>query len=220
MEELKPNEQRSKNAIILIWIVLVMDVISIISSCLQYDLLKTASNGGEISQEFAASNDLREQVIAIIYIIVSILSAITFIQWFRRAYYNLHLKVNNLSHTEGWAAGSWFVPIINLFRPYQIMKELFQETNLFLKRNDIYTYEHFSVSSLGLWWTLWIIARFVGQFVFKYSLKAETIDELIISTIASMVENCVGIFLAIITVRIIEQYSSIELLLHKEKTVE
>ncbi|MDD5149340.1 MAG: DUF4328 domain-containing protein [Flavobacterium sp.] len=220
MQDLKPNEQRSQNAILLIWIALAMNCISLISSYFQYDLLQTAANGGKISAEDITSNDNREQAIGIIQIIVFAVSAITFIQWFRRAYFNLHLRVNHLSHSEGWAAGCWFVPIINLFRPYQIMKELFQETHLFLKRNDIFTNEHFSTSSLSLWWTFWIIDRFFGQFVFKYSMKAETIDELTTSTIAEMVSNGIGIVLAIITVNIITEYSKLEPLMHKVKIVE
>ena len=77
MQDLKPNEQRSQNAIILFWITLVLNAISIISSYFQYDLLQTAANGGEISTEYATSNDNREQAIGIIQIIVFVISAIT-----------------------------------------------------------------------------------------------------------------------------------------------
>lgn len=220
MQDLKPNEQRSQNAILLIWIALALNCISLVSSYFQYDLLQTAANGGEISTESVTSNDNREQAIGIIQLIVFVLSAITFIQWFRRAYFNLHLRVNHLSETEGWAAGCWFVPIVNLYRPYQIMKELFQETHLFLKRNDVHTSKHFSVSSLSLWWTFWIIDRFFGQFVLKYSMKAETIDELTTSTIAQLISNGIGIVLAIITINIITEYSKLEPLLHKVKITE
>lgn len=220
MQELKPNEQRSQNAILLIWIALAMNCISLISSYFQYDLLQTAANGGEISTEYATSNDNREQAIGIIQIIVFAVSAITFIQWFRRAYFNLHLRVNHLSHSEGWAAGCWFVPIVNLFRPYQIMKELFQATHFFLKRNEMHTREHLSTSSLGLWWTFWIIDRIFGQFVFKYSMKADTIDELTTSTIAQLISNGIGIILAIITINIITEYSKLELVMYKVKSTE
>ncbi|TRX16514.1 DUF4328 domain-containing protein [Flavobacterium franklandianum] len=102
-----------------------MNCISLVSSHFQYDLLKMTENGGEISAESVTSNDNREQAIGIIQIVVFILSAITFIQWFRLAYFNLHLRVNRLSYSDGWAAGCWFMPIVNLFRPYQIMKKLF-----------------------------------------------------------------------------------------------
>ena len=220
MQALKPNVQRSKNAIILIWIALAMNIISLISSYFQYDLLQTAANGGEISIEYATSNDNREQVIGIIQIIVFVVSAITFIQWFRRAYFNLHLRVNHLSHSEGWAAGCWFVPIVNFFRPYQIMKELFQATHLFLKRNEVHTREHFSITTLSLWWTFWIIDRLFGQFVFKYSMKAETLEELTTSTIAQIVGNGIGIVLAIVTVKVIKEYSDLETLMHKVKSRE
>ena len=220
MQDLKPNEQRSQNAILLIWIALAMNCISLVSSYFQYDLLQTAANGGEISAEDITSNDNREQAIGIIQLIIFVVSAITFIQWFRRAYFNLHLRVNRLSHSEGWAAGCWFVPIVNLFRPYQIMKELFQATHLFLKRNEVHTREHFSMPSLSLWWTFWIIDRFVGQFVLKYSMKADTIEELTTSTIAQLISNGIGIVLAIITINIITEYSKLELVLHKVKITE
>jgi Domain of unknown function (DUF4328) len=220
MQALKPNEQRSQNAILLIWIALAMNCISLVSSYFQYDLLQTAANGGEISTEFATSNDNREQAIGIIQIIVFVVSAITFIQWFRRAYFNLHLRVNRLSHSEGWAAGCWFMPIVNLFRPYQIMKELFQETQLFLKRNEVHTSEHLAMPSLSLWWAFWIINWFVGRFVFKYSMKAETIDELTRSTIGQIISNAIGIVLAIITINIITEYSKLEPLMHKVKITE
>jgi hypothetical protein len=220
MQALKPNEQRSQNAILLIWIALAMNIISLISSYFQYVLLKAAANGETISIEYATSNDNREQAIGIIQIIVFVLSAITFIQWFRRAYFNLHLRVNHLSETEGWAAGCWFVPIMNFYKPYQIMKELFQATHFFLKRNEVHTREHLSIASLGLWWTFWIIDCFVGRFVLKYSLKAETIEELTTTTIAQIISNGIGIILAIITVKIIKEYSSLERLFHKVKIAE
>ena len=197
-----------------------INCISLISSYFQYDLLQTAANGGEISIEYATSNDNREQAIGIIQIIVLVVSAITFIQWFRRAYFNLHLRVNHLSHSEGWAAGCWFVPIVNFFRPYQIMKELFQATHLFLKRNEVHTREHFSITTLSLWWTFWIIDRLFGQFVFKYSMKAETLEELTFSTIAQLIVNGLGIVLAIITVKVIKEYSSLKTLMHKMRSTE
>ena len=128
MENLKPNRQSAKNAITLIWIILVLEIVSLISGYFQYDLLQTVVNGGDISMEAADSNDSREQIIGIIYMIAYVISAVTFIQWFRRAYFNLHSLVPNLTYTEGWAAGSWFVPVIGFFRPYQIMVELYNKT--------------------------------------------------------------------------------------------
>jgi hypothetical protein len=176
--------------------VLVFEIVSFISAYFQYDLLRVSSIGGEISPDTITANETSEIVVGLLSAITYIISAITFIQWFRRAYYNLHLKVNFLNYTEGWAAGCWFVPFINLYRPYQIMKELYEETDELLSKKGISVNQTFSTTLLGWWWAFWIINNFVGQFVFRYSLKAESIDELTTSTIASMIGNLLGIPLA------------------------
>jgi hypothetical protein len=217
MENLKPNGQRAKIAIMLLWIVLTVEIISLLSDYLQYDLLQTVANGGQITTETATDNDLRQKIIGIIYLILYVISGITFIRWFRRAYYNLHLKAETLSFTEGWAAGCWFVPIISLYRPYQIMKELYQETQTLLSKNDENYVQNLNTNSIGWWWALWIIASFLGQFIFRYSLKAETIDELITTTVASIAASIIGIPLAIITVKVIKDYAEIEALLYELK---
>lgn len=217
MIRLKPNEDRAKFAIGLIWVVLILDIVSLISGYLQYDLLQTFASGGEISNETIEANDSREQIIGIFYLIAYIISAVTFILWFRRAYFNLHQKINHLSHGEGWAAGSWFVPFISLYRPYQIMKELYQETADLLKRNNIRVNSNFTTSLLGWWWGLWLLSNAIGQFVFRYSNNAVTIDELTTSTIASMIGNLVSIPLALITVKVIQDYADIEPQLDKIK---
>ena len=96
MESLKPNEQRAKAAIILIWIFFILEIVSLISNYLQYDLLQRALSGGMISTLTVTFNDLRQQIISYTQLIVYIICAITFIRWFRRAYFNLHLRVVRL----------------------------------------------------------------------------------------------------------------------------
>ena len=213
MENVKPNAVRAKIAINAIWIVIGIEILMFISGYMQYSLLKSVGYGELISHEEAANYDIRERVIAFLYMIVFIISAITFIMWFRRAYFNLHLKIRPLLFSEGWAAGSWFVPIICLFRPYQIMKELFSETEAFLKRKNVETDDIFAVNRLGLWWALWIITNLVAQFTTRYTLEAKSVDEYTFVTMVSMVNNVMGVPLAIVTINIIKQYARAEVLL-------
>jgi Domain of unknown function (DUF4328) len=211
MKKLKPNGQRAKNAITLIWIVLTLEIISLISEYFQYGLLQNAQNGIEISIEVADANDMRQRIIGILYLIALIVSAVTFIQWFRRAYYNLQLKTNHLTYSDGLAAGSWFIPIICFYRPYQIMKELYHETKSLLMKNKINFSQVFNNSSLGLWWTLWVINNLLGHFIFRY--PTDTIDQLTEVTVASMISNIIGIPLALLAIKIVKNYSIIEPLL-------
>ena len=211
MELLRPNEQRAKNAILLIWIVLALDIISITSDFFQYKLIYAAGHGELPTEAAATSNDLRQQIIAIASIIVSIISAITFILWFRRGYFNLHQRVNTLSYSEGWAAGGWFVPIISLFYPHKLMKEMWRETDYIISKNNNTYQTKNSISIIGWWWTLWIIVEFAARFVAKYTLRADTIDELLTSTLSSMVQSVMSIALGLVTIKIVKEYSQMEI---------
>ena len=56
---LKSNKKRSKAVLLLIWIVLILEIFSLASSGLQYNLLQKATAGAEISYEVINANDLK-----------------------------------------------------------------------------------------------------------------------------------------------------------------
>lgn len=214
-QEVKPNNERGRILLLMIWIVLALEIISIFSNALQYNLLQTVSNGGEITNEAANANDLRVQVIAVISLIAYIISVVAFILWFRRAYYNLHQKVRTLSFTEGWAAGCWFVPIVNLYRPYQIMKEMYEETKRYLKGESLDC--DLSTTYIGVWCALWLINGVLGQIIYRISRHADTLPELITTTTLGIISGVLGIGLALVTIKVIRDYANVEGLLREKE---
>jgi uncharacterized membrane protein YidH (DUF202 family) len=218
MITVKPNEQRARIAVSMIWVVLALELLSLGSGFMQYQMLLDVARGAAISTEAANSNDSREQIISLLYLVGMIISAITFIRWFRRAYSNLHQKATYVAHAEYWAAISWFIPIICLYRPYQIMKELYQKTNSLLTVDSVPFSDRFSPKFLALWWGLWITNSALGQFVWRYSAIAKTVDQFMLSTLVSMCSNLIGIPLALLTIKVIKDYAQVEPLLRTEST--
>ena len=208
---LRDNEQRAKTAILLIWIVLGVEILSLGSSVAQYFLLHNVRQGVEYSEFVLSANDLREGLIGFLFLVVYIVSAVTFIRWFRRAYYNFHTRVTHLSWKEGWAAGAWFVPILSLFLPYQIMKDMYQGTRHVLsERGLVRDPALLPTGMLGTWWALWVISGILSNIIFRLSLWAESVDELLVSTIGNIVVEVLGIPLAIVTVKVIRDYARVE----------
>tara|TARA_B100000508_G_C11465200_1_gene281404 strand:+ start:1561 stop:2364 length:804 start_codon:yes stop_codon:yes gene_type:complete len=218
-DSIRPNKKRADLAQKIIWLVLILEIVSIVSSVMQYNLLLAIEEGMFVTDEAINSNDIREQIISLVYSAVYIISSITFIMWFRRAYFNLALR----SHTtlsEGWAAGAWFVPIISWFRPYQIMKEIWTKSSELIQRIEPAYKDNRNITILNIWWTLWIIVSVLGQYVFRTSWKGETILDYKNSTIADIVSSTIGIPLAITAIMIIGTYSvKEEKLLELEKQV-
>jgi len=194
----------------MIWIVLGLELLSGISSYLEYRLLQNVANEIDVSDTAIFVNDLREQVIGIASLVGYIISVVLFIMWFRRAYNNLHQVAGDLSYAEGWAAGAWFVPFINLYRPYQIMNELYLRSVDYLKEDESEPGETVSTRWVGWWWGLWILSNIVGQIVFRYTLRADSLDELMTANYLGIASNLIQIPLAIAAVKVIKDYSAIE----------
>lgn len=216
---LKPNQKRSKIAITLIWICLIVYLFSFFSSFLQYRLLTQISIGIQIADDILEQNDVREQLIMLVTFIVNIISAVTFIQWFRRAYFNLHSLVPNLTFTEGWAAGSWFVPMISFFRPYQIMVELYNTTIEKLEERKLIENKNFNISFLKLWWALWIFVSVIDLKRLVIS-RTDMIDSLLKNTIIDMFQCIVYIPLSLLTIKVIKEYSNFENILFNDIVIE
>ncbi len=205
MYNLRRNDERAQAAIVLLWITVAGCIASIISSYLQYDLLLRLKSGIELSDSQLEGNDTREQIIGIIQIFILVTCAITFIQWFRRAYYNLEQIIpNKLTHSNGWAAGAWFVPILNLFRPVQMMRELYEQTGFLLKRQNIEIKTNFNHAIILWWWAFWIFSEVANRILLKFVDNSNTIDDYMnYSLISTGVEllSAVGAILAVIVVR-------------------
>ncbi len=198
----------------LIWIILVLEIAMGLSSYLQLNLLEKMAAGTHYSDESINANDIREGIVALAYMVGYIVSVVMFIRWFRRAYYNLHTQTRGLSFEEGWAAGCWFVPILNLFRPYQIMKELYVVTQKLLA-GQLEVPRSANLTIVNVWWTLWIISNIINNFVTRITWRAESVDDLILSSQLSIVTALIGIPLCLVTVRVIREYAEMESTLYR-----
>ncbi|GAB4513932.1 MAG: hypothetical protein Tsb004_21540 [Allomuricauda sp.] len=219
-EAIRPNTNRALWAQYLIWAILGFSLFSLLSSYLQYDLLLKVQEGFYVSEHELTNNDLREGVVGIITIVLYVTSVILFIRWFRRAYYNLNSR-GNTTYDEGWAAGSWFVPIINLFRPYQIMKEIDDENCRLIEKHSQKPISKSSIL-IGFWWAAWIIGGILGRYIFKSGLNAETLEELMASTQADMLGIVFDVPLSLLAIFTIREISKKEDLLFQleEKSLE
>lgn len=105
MANLKDNGQRSKNAILLMWIAFGATGLMLLSEIYTINILNRIEQGSFLIEDLQMYT-LTVSGSAIILVISLIVCAVFFIMWFRRAYYNLHQLVRGLKYSEGWAAGA------------------------------------------------------------------------------------------------------------------
>jgi len=98
-------------------------------------------------------------LLALLFMLVN---GICFIAWFYRAYANLTgLGNRRTDHTPGWTIGAWFIPIGNLFLPYQMMAEIVRGSVPRVPGQP-YTKSAPGMGLVRIWWTLWIV-MFIGD---------------------------------------------------------
>src|SRR5208282_5504877 len=145
-----------------------MAIVSLISNCLQWELLER----GTFSQAEGQANDSRQQVIALLTSVLFFVTVVVFSCWIYRANKNVWaLGALGLRFTPGWALGYFFIPIIWLWKPYQAMKDLWRAS-----KNPGAWQTIKPGSILRIWWTLWIIYNFEEVAAFNVSMRAHDIE--------------------------------------------
>jgi hypothetical protein len=101
---------------------------------------------------------------------VLLVTGIVFLRWVHTACRVLTLTgTRQTKFTPGWAVGSWFIPFLNLARPYQILKDLWQRSSVQNLDNDP-SIEPTPVV-LPVWWTTYLTSGVFGLLAGAEGLK-------------------------------------------------
>ena len=189
---------------ILLVIAMVLDSAAILSGVAQQRLLSRAASGVEITEAEATSNDLRHGAIGVFQTLVFLTTAICWLVWLHRAYSNVRLMGTGKSdYTPGWAVGYWFVPIFNLFRPYQITKELWLRS---ARQNTMDSVKGLAPPTiLTLWWGAYLISGLLGRVLFSSMLRADELEEIQRVTTMGMGIDALGILSAVLALAVVRR---------------
>jgi hypothetical protein len=147
------------------------------SSWLQIRLLQALADGVDVSDAAATANDLREVLVNLCHFVMFLATAILFLRWSYLTKKNAAaLGAQGLEFSPRWSVGSYFVPIVTLWKPYQALRESFQASHPEFHDNWLNAP---SPPLLPVWWTLWIINSIAGQIVLRTSLNAKSVPELL-----------------------------------------
>jgi len=227
MNGLKPNEQRGRIAIVQLWIVLLLNIIIFIIklSLTLIDAIVAASNIiPDILYYVYYIFHHTAGFIGLVYLAAWLTCTITFIRWFRRAYYNLGLLTNERRYNDSWAAKGWFIPFMNLYVPYRIMKELYTKTDkyllerhlLLLDSKESYT-KRLNTNIVKWWWALMIMAGAIYCFQFMLGLVLRDYMLVITSNVVYFLARTgLIIVLGIVTISLMRNYHETEKLLYEE----
>lgn len=210
MKALKNNLQRGKWVVGMFYALIATLLLSLYFKGQQFQLF-VAYKAGEVDDALIQADAQREVVLRFAYLGLYIGTASCFLLWFRRAYHNLHGLVHRPAYKEVNATSAWFIPFVNLVRPYQIAHDLYTQTAAWLAERDLSS--RLSKDILGLWWTMWLLSAVMGQWLLRQQTSGASYDALLGVARFSLVVNMFDLLLCLVAVKMVNDYRRAERLL-------
>lgn len=187
-----------------------ISAIAIVSGYLQIEVLTALGDGAFASQDAAdaaaQANDERQGLVALVQLAVLVISGVLILRWIHRANWNARaLGAQGMTFTPGWSVGWYFVPIANLWKPYQAMQEIWKAS----KNPSAWSAE--TVPQLvGLWWGLWILYSLAGNTAFRISMRADEIHEHINATWVTIASDVATVPLCLALLALVRQVQGMQ----------
>jgi len=179
-------------------------VVGLVSGFLEYQLLQDFQDGVYGSREEAtadgAANDLRQQIVGVVRLIVFLATGVMILKWIHRASFNARqLGAEGMKFTPGWSVGWYFVPVANLWKPYQAMKEIWKASADPRGWNEGQAVP----GLLGWWWFFWIVSNLFSNASFRMSMRADELEEFIESNGVALAADLLELPLTLLVLAII-----------------
>jgi len=145
----------TRATILCLFALVLVTIAMIVSGILEWWFLQRMLDGEFTASTYAAAeegNNLRQGIVSFIQMAVFLISCFLVLRWFYRAYGNLRgLGARSLTFTPAWVVGWYFIPVLNLWKPYRAMRELW------LVSHNPHDWRWASPAGLvPLWWGAWL----------------------------------------------------------------
>ena len=143
---------RARLAIIATWTVIVLAAAAA--------LLEFGGAMGVVDLVAASPDDVSAYEWVMLGFVFAFMASVVLVtMWIHCAHANLReIGMEGLEFTPGWAVGWYFIPIANLIKPYQAMRELW---NASFGESDGYANE--APPLVKLWWGCWIVCNILSN---------------------------------------------------------
>lgn len=152
---------------------LVTDVAMLCASLVNLLLYTRMQSGDDVGDDQLAAMEAAGSLIGTVSLVAMVAGAVCFIRWLMQARRNVDaLGARGLAHSPQWALWGWFVPIMNLFRPYQVVDEVWRGSDPQPGR-PLGTMSESAPGWMTAWWGCWLVAGVLSQFAFRLQVDLE-----------------------------------------------
>ena len=144
--------------------------------------------------------------LSILFLLIFCGGGIIVFKWIKLANQNVRaLGAKNLSFTPGWSVGWFFIPVANLFKPFNAVNELWSASH---------SPENWQADdknrAVQKWWGLWIVSNGLIQLSNNLEKNADSIDKIIQLSYINIGGEILWIILSLSLISLVKQISIVQ----------
>ena len=172
-----------------------VEVLSDLNGLLTISVMERVAAGEQVPEAQLSAIDTRSSVVVGLGLILLVTVIVQFCLFMARTNRNARAFGSHLRITPRWAAGFFFVPIVNLWKPYQAMKEIWQGSD---PDPNVYAWHVRVPALMKFWWAVYLLNNFGGYIVLRSAKIEPSPRELIENTWAEIITSATAIGAAIL----------------------
>lgn len=173
------------------------------SSWQQLQLVQDLARGANIPDATLDANDARQQLFAFAQLGLGLVSAIVFLTWTATLTKRLiDLGVTDMRYAPKWSVLGFLIPILNLFRPYQVMSELWRASEIVPGPDDPLAKKP-TPMIVNVWFGLLLIDSLVARLASRTTF--DTMEQVLQSAWLTVLSDGLGVVTALVALRLVAE---------------
>jgi hypothetical protein len=181
----------------------VLSIAALWSSWQQLQLVQDLARGANIPDAVVDANDTRQALFAFAQVGLGLVSAVVFLMWTSAITKRLvELGVTTMRYAPRWSVWGFIVPILNLFRPYQVMSELWKASEVVPGPDDPWAGKATPLI-VNVWFAALIVENIIGRLASRTTF--DTMDQVMQAASLTLISDALGAFTALVAMRLVAE---------------
>jgi hypothetical protein len=193
--------------------VMVADLLALCTEFFYVGYLRSLSPDTNVSETDLAASEAFDALAGLLQMAALIVAAVLFIKWFRLAYVHVtSITGRATAHSSRWAIWGFFVPLLNLIRPQNIMREIWDTAEVkWLEADPRVAGRSLPADSVNLWWGFFLGSMILSNVAARRLFRATTAEQTLNATILYMLADGVDVVAAALAILLVRRVTELQL---------